>query len=553
MSAAVCGRRSPALARATFALLAPLLSVAAAADPAALEQGRRIYREGVLPSGEPLRAVSAGGGALAGAQAACTSCHRRSGFGSAEGGRLVPPIAADFLFRPRQPREPGATASAGAAAMPAGSRPAYDLTALRRALREGTDPAGRRLDALMPRYELDDAGLESLAAYLRTLSAQDSEGVSATDMHFATIVTEGVTTGQRQALLGVLETFFRDHNTEVRGETRRGARAEFGHSRAYRAWRKWQLHVWQLNGPSATWGEQLERHYRAQPVFAVVSGAGPGAWRPVHEFCERRELPCLFPNTDQPEVRESDFYSIYLTRGLELEATVLAQHLRQQSGAQRITQVYREGEPGAAAAERLRRALSVAPAMQVSDRRLVAGEHLDAARWRKVARDSSGEAIVLWLGHDELDALAPAPPAGELYLSSSLAGYPAHAIPAALRERARLVHPFELPSAWQTKRERLVRWLRVHGLEPGDERIQANAYLAANLLGGALKHFRERYSRDYLIERIEHMADNSPWTSVFPHLGLGTGQRFASKGGYVIRLAPDGTVAAASEWIVPAL
>jgi hypothetical protein len=32
----------------------------------------------------------------------------------------------------------------------------------------------------------------------------------------------------------------------------------------------------------------------------VVSGLGGSNWAPVHQFCERRQLPCLFPNVDAP-------------------------------------------------------------------------------------------------------------------------------------------------------------------------------------------------------------------------------------------------------------
>jgi hypothetical protein len=39
----------------------------------------------------------------------------------------------------------------------------------------------------------------------------------------------------------------------------------------------------------------------------------------------------------------------------------------------------------------------------------------------------------------------------------------------------------------------------------------------------------------------------------YPRLGLAPGQRFASKGGYLVRLAPTpgSTVVADSDWVVP--
>jgi hypothetical protein len=42
-------------------------------------------------------------------------------------------------------------------------------------------------------------------------------------------------------------------------------------------------------------------------------------------------------------------------------------------------------------------------------------------------------------------------------------------------------------------------------------------------------------------------------TTVFPHMGLANGQRFASKGAYIVRFVDQNsdTIVAESEWIVP--
>jgi hypothetical protein len=40
-------------------------------------------------------------------------------------------------------------------------------------------------------------------------------------------------------------------------------------------------------------------------------------------------------------------------------------------------------------------------------------------------------------------------------------------------------------------------------------------------------------------------------TSIYPHLGLGVDQRFASKGAYIVHYDKDGKLATESDWIVP--
>ena len=98
-------------------------------------------------------------------------------------------------------------------------------------------------------------------------------------------------------------------------------------------------------------------------------------------------------------------------------------------------------------------------------------------------------------------------------------------------------------------------WLAQHRLPAGgeDEALRGNTLAACRLLDDAVARMRGRYLRDYLIEAIETPMGNSAATSAYPRFGLGVGQRFASKGGYIVRFA-QGTGAELvpeTDWIVP--
>jgi hypothetical protein len=56
--------------------------------------------------------------------------------------------------------------------------------------------------------------------------------------------------------------------------------------------------------------------------------------------------------------------------------------------------------------------------------------------------------------------------------------------------------------------------------------------------------------RDYLVERIEGMLEHRIITGYYPRLALAPSQRFASKGGYIVRFR-GGSVVAESDWLVP--
>ena len=116
------------------------------------------------------------------------------------------------------------------------------------------------------------------------------------------------------------------------------------------------------------------------------------------------------------------------------------------------------------------------------------------------------------------------------------------------------MQPYERPEAFDTRVQRIRSWLRARKIEaPGELRAQATAFLAASIAAEALAHNYNFFVRDFLVEQIEHMSSASAVTAVYPRITLGPGQRFASRGCYVVALGetadkPSRTV---SEWIVP--
>jgi len=131
-------------------------------DAQTLQWGERMYRDGLLPSGEPMTAIMRGDVHVPGNAFSCVSCHQRSGIGSVEGQILSPPTNGLKLYKPYYQYPPLKDAEYGKVRkgmwdMPASTaiyRPAYTDETLANALLAGVDPAARELNSAMPRYQL---------------------------------------------------------------------------------------------------------------------------------------------------------------------------------------------------------------------------------------------------------------------------------------------------------------------------------------------------------------------------------------------------------------
>jgi len=543
-------RSSRAASGASLAIIAAVmlwpLCVAAdgAPDP---EVGRRIYQDGIRVSGRPVKVIIAGDTEFEGAQFNCLTCHRRSGLGSFEGDVVASMVTAEALYEETTsgPRK----------------RPAYTDETLARALREGIDPAGQPFDPIMPRYELTDAEAEGLIAYLRTLSAQVSPGVTEEQLHLATVITGEV---DAAPMLDVLQTFFDEKNNQRRNPEGRRQAGPFYRANMDQAYRRWQLHPWRLTGAAESWGAQLEERYRQQPVFAMISGLGSGEWQPIHEFCEAHQIPCLLPNTDLPTIEAGDYYSLYFSEGMSLEARTIADHLRGGSDTRRVLQVVHPDTRGETAAAELRRALDPSD-VSFSEEIRLDGPSFDPVELGRRIDSSDATIVVLWLTLDEIEGLAEwiaeartSSAARRIYLSSTLSGGSPSKLPEPVRQAAYVVHPFTLDDEFPGKFARAKVWLDSREIEIRARRVQAQTYFACMLLGEALMHIKYDYFfRDYLIESIDHMTVLSKLSIAHPSPSFGPGQRFISKGCYLLAptaAAADGTTDGeqdAVRWIVP--
>jgi hypothetical protein len=540
-----------------FALLALFSEASWPAEPSG-SAGESIYLHGVLGSGMPLTGARGSDGLeVKGAGAACVNCHQRSGLGTFEGYNLsltIPPITGLYLFHARG-------AHSDEPVLPYvewmhSNREPYTEATLARAIREGLDSQGKPLHVLMPRYPLNDADLAALIDYLRTLDVRQVPGATDKVLDFATVITPDADPLKRRAMLDVMEHYFTEKNLFPIGPSAHLAtsgKTEYAKS-MFHSNRLWKLHVWELSGPAVTWQAQLEQHWSKEPVLAMVSGLGGSTWAPVHAFCQKQTLPCLFPNVEVPVDDDRAFYSLYFSKGVLLEAELIAKAIA--GGGQgappfTVQQIYRAGDSGEAAAPVLAAALKQR-GIEVNNQALKAGTQGLAQALR---RASASSVLVLWLRPDDLAALGDsshAPPS--VFVSGLMGGLESAPLPQAWRSRAKMSYPYDLPDRRGVRLRYPLAWFSIHHIPVVDEQVQANTYLACGFLAETLSHMADNFSQPFLVEllqmSIEHRLVN---TGYYPRLVLGTNQHFASKGGYIAHFAdPSGTrLAADNEWMVP--
>ncbi len=577
-----------------FAGLFLSVTVQGAALSGELEAGQRIYLEGILPSGAELTGTRFGNNIISGADAACVNCHRRSGMGQVEGDIHVQPITGKYLYasgldKPLATMDPRVSKRFNQVHEP------YTDVSLAKAITNGVNNQGREINVSMPHYRLKESETRALIAYLKQLSSEVSPGVTESNIHFATVITPDVSPLQRKSFTDMMRTILRQKNgstvTANKGTNRHhmtsAAELMLGTER------NWTLDIWELKGPKESWAEQLTAFYQAKPVFALISGLSNSTWQPVHDFCDRQQVPCWFPSIDLP-VNSSSQYSLYFSGGVTLEAEVLAKHLLAQKSARHLVQVYQDDEVGNAAAQALSKALS---GSNISLENIVLGKELAEELTEANAKIKPADTVMFWLRPAEIAALTKIKPlAGNHFFSTFLARSEHPQIPAEWKASSHLVYPYELPEKRKSNLDYFHAWLNISKLPLVDETMQSETFFAMNFLTDTISEMLDNLYREYLLERAEIMLSKregrkaeqetrdrqflglpgdmvrkygpltaeeshrvqlnnktsiSKGTTFYPHLSLGPGQRLASKGAYIVHFAEDDKLIAESAWIVP--
>ncbi|MGH8437750.1 MAG: cytochrome c/ABC transporter substrate-binding protein [Pseudomonas sp.] len=492
-----------ALRTGTLLLMLIASSVAQALDltPAELA-GKRLYREGLSSSDAQVSArVGAADMLVPASVVPCGSCHGADGLGRAEGGVRPPPLNWQRLALGQ-----GLRSSNGR------DYPAYTESSLARAIQEGRDPAGNRLDPAMPRFVLSMADQRNLTAYLKRLADDRDPGVEEQTLRLGTLLPgEGALAAPARVVAAVLEDRIKQLNQQggIHGR---------------------QLQLINIDpGPDPASAERaLKQMLEQEQVFALISPLAPALDATLATRLEQARVPMIgtaplltgstqifdpLPGLDEQLLSLADYAQVNLalqqagTRIIYVDPAQasLARHLEQQLQRRGWSDV--KAQP----------LTEQAPAGQAL---FFLGQGEDFARLTTQLQQV-GRTPYLFAAANQISSQLPQ-------------------VPDAWSRRVFLAYPF-VPDDWTpTGRQALSDLRRRQGLDGRQGVLQVSTWCAVQLLGDALKRVGRDASREKLIQALEGLHDVQ--TGLTPPLSFGPGRRQGLAGAHVVTLEMPGPV-----------
>lgn len=477
--------------------------------------GRKLYLEGITPSGEPLSAlVGYGQTALSGQAVACGNCHGADGKGRAEGGVLPSQIGWEELTKPYGHAHPGGR-----------KHGAFGESSLLRAVNEGLDPAGNRLDWAMPRYALSRADAEALVAHLKRLGEERAPGVGEATLRIGTVLPQGSRMAAAGAMHEALSAYFEKLN------------------------RAGGLHQRRLELVVAGDYREAQERFAAEPVFALLSPVELGRQGELRAFILRTKLPTVGPFTAAPgQLADTQASVFHVLPGPAEEAAVLVDFAARRAGARLRGAIIASG---AAADEQ---------AAQAAARRCTArvcGE-LSRVGWY-AARFDAAAAVerlkaeareqLFFFGADEefaqlLDAANQAADASWRPVVHAPGALARTALAARERFDGSVFLAFSAVPAGQSLRELRQEF----GLQPRHEAAQTAALAAASVLVEGLRRAGRDLTRERLVQALESLNNFDP-QGYGPAVSFGPDRHVGVLGGYVVRVEGARGIVPASAWI----
>ena len=493
-------------------LLIPAL-VAAAGLSEAERRGKRIYLEGKgrgrIMAFLPGPKIQAPGSAFP-----CINCHLGEGPGTKEGGVQ----SADITYGTLSKEFPGVRPSGR-------DHPPYTEEGLKNAVVGGFDPGGNPLHEAHPRYEMGEADLADLTAYLKVLGREPVPGVSDTEVRVGILLPErGPLAEAGKGVRGLLAAYFEDVNARGGMYRRRLTLVP--------------IHFDPANqGAAAT---AARARVESEDVFCFLGNLGLSTEDEATKLLSASKVPVIAPLLITPEGGFGmDRGTFHIYASVRDQARVMVDFLAQEGNKQRkvVALLFASdpsGEAGAAGVrEQVKRlSLSLATEISFAPGRLSAPDVV--RRFAEKAADTvlffgPGGDAVAFLQEAERQSFHP------MFLASApMVGGSLLTAPPGLTTAVYLASPVATPdpaSREMVEFSRLANKARL----PGESRsFQLLAYAGAKLLEEGLRRAGRDVTRPRLVDALGSLWEFP--TGVTPPLTYNENRRAGAIGASIFRL-----------------
>lgn len=470
--------------------------------------GKRLYREGVSASGEPIMArVGAADMLLPATSLPCANCHGADGLGRPEGGVRPPDISWSRL-----------TSTYGQQQVNGRDYPAYSTSSLARAIQEGRDPGNHRLDPAMPRFVLSMNDQRNLTAYLKRVADDRDPGLTPDSLRLGTLLPSQGPLAEEGATVAAV----------LKGSVARINQSGGLHGR--------QLHLSIVDpGPDRASAElALQRLIEQEQVFALIAPLAPALDADLAQRLEREGIPLIGPLSllGSAQASRQIFEPLPgLREQLIALADYAAESLQVLQGPTLI-------------------AYPDDPAQQLAAHNL--SQYLQAHAWQNVTlqvyeptQDESPSMAnaVFYLGSSGgfsrlAERLQKAGQLPYLFAASNQVASDLLQVPKEFSRRVFLAYPF-VPSDWtQAGRLALTRVREQQGLGGQHAVLQVGAFSSMLLFSEGMKQAGRDASREKLIDALEGLHDFD--TGLTPLISFGPGRRLGLSGAHIVTVdLPD--------------
>ncbi|MBT3205027.1 MAG: ABC transporter substrate-binding protein [Gammaproteobacteria bacterium] len=262
------------------------------------QRGRHIFFEGEKITGKAFTAnVGAAAIPVPASALPCVGCHGRDGKGRAEGG-----VKPSNISWPNLSRKYGGKAESGR------HYKAYDESSFLKAVTEGIDSSGNKLDTSMPRFNISRQDARDLVAYLKVILDDYDPGVSDEEIVFGTLQPEtALHEKTAAAMVDVMQAQMHEINQQG---------GIYG--------RKLSLKVVPYQDRQSFIG-QANQLIAEDQVFALVNSFSGGVDQSLTDMAEQGRVPSIAPFTQFPTARGGQHnYTFYLHGGLDAQVAVMA-------------------------------------------------------------------------------------------------------------------------------------------------------------------------------------------------------------------------------------